>query len=48
MARALGMNINDTRKFKQTPTAIIFPKSITGLISLKISDKKPIAVVKAA
>ena len=48
MARALGIKIHDTKKFNQTPTAIIFPKSITGLISLKIRDKNPTAVVKAA
>ena len=35
-------------KAKVIPTAIIFPNSITGLISPIISERKAIAVVNAA
>ena len=42
-----GINTKDTIKFTTTPTAIIFPKSITGWILLSKSDKKPTIVVKA-
>ena len=48
IAKTLGIKIKETKKFKPTPIAIIFPKSITGLISLRIKDKKPTAVVNAA
>ena len=44
---ANGINKNELKRFKSTPTLIIFPKSITGLISLKIKEAKPTIVVNA-
>ena len=45
---AAGKNVNVKIKAKSIPTDIIFPNSITGLISPIIKDKKAIAVVNAA
>ena len=47
-AFAIGITIKDVKRFIDTPTAIIFPKSITGLISLKTKEANPTIVVKAA
>ena len=45
---AAGKKVNVKIKAKNIPTDIIFPNSITGLISPIIKDKKAIAVVNAA
>ena len=45
---AAGRNVKVKIKAKNIPTDIIFPNSITGLISPMINDKNAIPVVKAA
>ena len=45
---AAGRNVKVKIKAKNIPTDIIFPNSITGLISPIIKDKNAIPVVKAA
>ena len=39
--------MNEIRKLIATPSIIIFPKSITGLMPLNISAPKPTIVVRA-
>ncbi len=43
----IGKRINENRKAKNIPATIIFPKSITGLISLTPKEAKAIIVVSA-
>ena len=45
---AAGRNVKVKINAKNIPTDIIFPNSITGLISPMIKDKNAIPVVKAA
>ena len=45
---ALGKKVKVKINAKIIPTDIIFPNSITGLMSPNINERKAIAVVKAA
>ena len=43
----IGNKVKEKTKAKKIPATIIFPKSITGLISLTLSEANAIIVVKA-
>ena len=43
----LGKRINDVKKVTTNPNVIIYPKSITGLMSLRTRDANATIVVKA-